>query len=84
MKRTKPAKDIAMAFDAPPFTLSAIAVRLIAEIAALTEEQRRSAYFAFLRLEERECLNVVRKPAFLAFLDGSPLARAAQEAKLYS
>ena len=32
MKRTEPAKALAMAVDAPPFTLSAKAVRLVAGI----------------------------------------------------
>ena len=53
-------------------------------IQSIPYEQRTTAYFAVLTADEVECLSIIRNPALSAFLNGSPLARAAQEAKLYS
>lgn len=39
---------------------------------------------AFLEEDEKQCLSFVKRPALQAFLEQSPLAKAAQEAAAYS
>jgi hypothetical protein len=50
----------------------------------LSDDQKRRVYFASLRANEAECLDVIKRPALSEFLENSPLARARQEAALYS
>jgi hypothetical protein len=47
-------------------------------------EEKNKDYFAALRADENECLDVIRYPAFSTFLASSSMARAAQEAHQYS
>jgi len=53
------------------------------ELNGMTEDQKKLAYFASLKADEAECLNVIRKPALSEFLDVSQLERARQEAESY-
>lgn len=55
-----------------------------ADLPEMTEDQKRQVYFASLAADEAECLNIIRKPALLAFLRIYGLERARQEAQCYS
>lgn len=50
----------------------------------LTEEQKSAAYFASLKADDAECLNIIRKPAISEFISKCSMAKAAQEAEFYS
>lgn len=50
----------------------------------LTEDQKKKAYFASLKADETECLNVIRKPALSEFIRSCELDRARQEAQYYT
>lgn len=54
------------------------------DLAHLEEDDRRACYLASLEEDEKQLLSFVKRPALMAFLEQSPLARAAQEAAAYS
>lgn len=54
------------------------------ELDGMAEDAKKRAYFVGLKTDETECLNLIRKPALQEFLDKCDLAKAKQEAEIYT
>lgn len=54
------------------------------ELDGMAENDKKRAYFAGLKMDETECLNLIRKPALQEFLEKCDLAKAKREAEIYS